>query len=189
MLEVNCSVSFIEVIIMYSQELIVPEEINIEITGSKVRVSGPKGQLEKQFPIREIKIEKSENKIKVSTESERRESKALVGTTIAHIRNMIHGITKGFVYRLRLVYSHFPITVKVEKDKIVIQNFLGERKPRVAKIVGNTQVKVEGSDVVVSGINLDEVSQTAGDIELSTRITGYDKKIFQDGIYLVSREG
>jgi large subunit ribosomal protein L6 len=101
---------------------------------------------------------------------------------------MVDGVTKGFTYRLRIVYSHFPITVKVEKDKILIQNFLGERTPRIAKIVGNTEVKVEGSDVIVSGINLEEVSQTSANIEQACRIIGYDRRRFLDGIYLISRE-
>lgn len=175
-------------IIMYFQELILPAEANVEISDNNVKVSGPKGQLERKFQIpKEIKIEKIENKIKVSSEKERREIKALVGTTLAHIRNMVDGVTKGFIYRLRVVYSHFPITVKVEKDKILIQNFLGERTSRIAKIIGKTEVKIEGQDIIVSGINLEEVSQTAARIEQATRRTGYDKKVFQDGAYIVSK--
>jgi large subunit ribosomal protein L6 len=174
---------------MYSQELTIPENVDIEVKEKKVKVKGPKGELEREFKlVAGIKIEKINSKIKVSSESERRKIKALVGTVAAHIKNMIDGVTKGFVYRLRIVYSHFPITVKVEKDKILIQNFLGERTPRIAKIVGSTEVKVEGSDILVSGINLEEVSQTAANIEQACRIIGYDRRRFLDGIYLISRE-
>jgi large subunit ribosomal protein L6 len=173
---------------MYFKELIIPENVNVEIIGNKVKVSGPKGELEKSLKIpEEIKVEKIENKIKVYSESERRKIKALIGTIAAHIRNMLNGVTKGFSYRLRMVYSHFPISVKVEKDKILIQNFLGEKKPRIAKIVGNVEVKVEGSDIIISGIDLDSVGQTAGNLEQATRITGYDRRRFMDGIWIVSR--
>ena len=175
-------------IMAFFKEAIVADGVNVEISGSHVKVSGPKGNLERSFIIdRDMKIEKAENKVKVSSETDRRNSKALVGTIASHIRNMIDGVTKGFIYRLRVIYSHFPVTVKVEKDKVLIQNFLGERTPRVAKIVGKTEVKIEGSDVVVSGINLEEVSQTAGNIELAAKIVGYDKKVFQDGVYIVSK--
>jgi len=172
--------------IMYSQEVLIPEKVNVEISENKIKVSGSGGELKKDFS-REIKIEKKENKVIISSESERRKIKALIGTTAAHIRNMVEGISKGFTYRLRVVYSHFPITIKVEKDKVLIQNFLGERTPRVAKIVGSTEVKVEGSDVLVSGINLEDVSQTAANIEQSCRIVGYDKRRFMDGCYIVSK--
>jgi len=172
---------------MYSQEISIPKEVKVEIDGMKVKVIGPKGQLEKEFKTTyDIKIEKNE-RIKVFSEDDRRKVRAMIGTIVAHIRNMIDGTTKGFTYILRAVYSHFPITVKVESGKVIIQNFLGERKPRVAKIVGDTDVKVSGSEIIVSGIDLEKVSQTAANIEQATRITGYDRRRFMDGIYIVSK--
>ena len=173
---------------MFSKEAIVAAGVNVEISGSRVKVSGPKGALERTFIMdKDMKIEKAENKVRVSSESEKRPSKALVGTIAAHIRNMVDGVTKGFIYRLRVIYSHFPVTVKIEKDKVLIQNFLGERTPRIAQIVGKTEVKIEDTDLVVSGIDIEEVSQTAGNIEQAARIVGYDKKVFQDGVYIVSK--
>lgn len=177
---------------MYFQEIVVPEKVSVDIADSKVKVSGEKGSLEKSFSDQlrgtEIKIEKTKNNVKVSSENDERKVKAIIGTIRGNIKNMIDGVTKGFTYRLKIVYSHFPVTVKVEKDKVVIQNFLGERMPRVAKILGSTQVKIEGQEVFVTGTNLDEVSQTAANIEQTCRIVGYDKKIFQDGIYITSKD-
>jgi len=173
---------------MFSKEAIISEGVNVDVSGNRVKVSGPKGSVEKNFIIdKDMKIEKLDKKVKVSSESDSRSSKALVGTIAAHVRNMVGGVTKGYTYRLRVIYSHFPITVKVEKDKVVIQNFLGERTSRIGSIVGNTQVKIEGADIVLTGVDIDEVSQTAGNIEQATRIVGYDKKVFQDGIYIVSK--
>lgn len=175
---------------MFSKELAVPEGVDVEILFGKYKVSGPKGTIEKKFELtKDIKVEKQENKVKFSSENERRNVKALVGTNVGHMKNAIEGVTKGFVYKLRFVYSHFPMTVKAEKDKVVISNFLGERTNRIAKIVGQTQVKIEGADITVSGIDIDDVGQTASNLELACRIVGFDRKIYQDGIYLVSREG
>jgi large subunit ribosomal protein L6 len=101
---------------MYSTELKIPENVKVEIEGKKVKVSGEKGELERNFAERGIKIDLAEGKIVISSESERKEFRALVGTIAAHIKNMIEGATKGFTYRLRVVYSHFPVTVKVEGD-------------------------------------------------------------------------
>lgn len=173
---------------MYAHELEIPEGVAVEISGKNIKVSGPKGSLEKRFGIKmNVKIEKAESKIKVSSESERRKAKALVGTIAGHIKNMITGVTEGFTYRLRAVYSHFPITIKQEGEKIVVQNFLGERTPRVSKIVGDTEVKIEKTEVIVTGINLEDVSQTAANIEQSCRIVGYDKKRFMDGVFIISK--
>jgi len=175
---------------MYFKEIVIPQGITAEVAGNVVKITGQKGTLERPLLLAKgMKMENADSKIVISTESERRKVKAIVGTTAAHIRNMIEGVTKGYTYKLRVCYSHFPITVKVEKDKVVIQNFLGGRTSRVAQILGNVQVKVEGSDVVVTGIDVDKVSQTAANIEQSCRIVGFDKKRFQDGIFLFSREG
>ncbi len=174
---------------MFSLEFKIPEGVNVEVEKNKLKVSGPLGSLEKELKIsKEIKIEKIENIIKVSCEEERRKLKAMVGTAIAHLRNMVEGVQKGFKYKLKIVYSHFPVTVKVEGDKILIQNFLGERVPRIAKIKGNVKVEVKPPEIFVSGIDLDDVSQTAANIEQACRIKARDRKIFQDGIWIVGRE-
>lgn len=173
---------------MYSKEVLIPENVKAEISCSTVKVSGPKGDLERKFELINIKMEKKDSTIVISSESERRTVKAVVGSTAAHIRNMFEGVTKGFTYKLKVVFSHFPVQLKVEKDKILFLNFLGEKTPRSAKIVGKTEVKIEGQDITVKGIDLEDAGQTASNLELATRRTGYDKKVFMDGCYITSRE-
>ena len=173
---------------MYFKEVEIPEGVTVELN-DKVKVSGPKGSLERSLDLsRDIKIEKLNGKIRISSEKERRKIKALVGTIAAHLRNMIKGVKEGFTYKLKIVYSHFPINVKVEGDKVLIQNFLGERVPRVARIVGSAKVEVKGQEVFVSGIDIEEVGQTAANIEQACRIKGRDRRVFQDGIWIVGRE-
>ena len=174
---------------MYSKEIIIPEGVTAEVDGSRVKISGGKGELKREFKLAySIKIQKQDNKIITSSELSHRKTKALVGTIIAHIRNMVRGITEGYTYKMKIVYSHFPMNVKVDGDKVVTQNFLGERTPRIAKIVGGTQVKIEGQDVTVSGNDIEEVGLTASCIEQSCRIVGFDKRRFSDGIYISGRE-
>jgi len=173
---------------IFEKKVKIPENVKIIVEENRVKVTGPKGELEKSFKIpKDVKVEIVENNVRVFSENERRKIKAIVGTIAAHIRNMIEGVLNGYVYKLKMVYSHFPFTVKVEGDKVIIQNFLGERTPRIAKIIGNTKVEVKGQEIIVSGIDIDAVGQTAGNIEQATRITGKDRRVFQDGIFIVSK--
>jgi len=173
---------------MFSKEIKIPEAIMVEINNKKIVVSGKNGRFEKEFVFKEdMMIEKKDDKIVVSSEYERKEIRALIGSIIAHIGNIFKGVPECFTYKLRAGYSHFPITIKVENGKVLIQNFLGERTPRVAKIIGNTDVKVDKSDLIVTGNNLEDVGQTAANIEQSCRIVGYDKKRFQDGVYIIQK--
>jgi large subunit ribosomal protein L6 len=176
-------------VIEMENEFTVPENVTIEIDNKTVKVSGPKGSLEREFKhFFDIKITKKDNKLVVSSASDRKKVKAMGGTIIAHIRNMFKGVTEGYTYKMKIVYSHFPVTVKVEGDKVLVQNFLGENIPRVAKIVGDTKIEVKGQDVILTGPSKDDVGQTCGNIEIACKINKYDRRIFQDGVYVVEKE-
>jgi large subunit ribosomal protein L6 len=119
----------------------------------------------------------------------RKREKALVGTYGAHIRNMLVGATKGFEYKMKIVYAHFPIKTSIKGDIFVIENFLGEKFPRKTRILGATKVQVKGDQVVLTGPNVEDVGQTAANIERATKIKGFDPRVFQDGIYITEKPG
>ncbi len=169
------------------REVELPDDVKAEIKEGVVIVEGPKGKLERKLYHPKISIEKIDNKIVVKCEFARRKEKALVGTFAAHIKNMIKGVTEGFVYKMKIVYSHFPMKVSVKGNEVIIENFLGEKHPRKAKIFGNVKVTVKGDEVTIEGINREEVGQTAANIEFATKVKDRDIRVFQDGIYIVSK--
>ena len=169
------------------KELILPENVTIEIDNKTVKVTGPKGTLQKQFKyFHDIAITKKENKLLVTCKSDKKKVRAMIGTIIAHVKNMGKGVSEGYTYKMKIIYSHFPVTIKIEGDKFLINNFLGEKKPRIANILGDTKIEVKGQDVILTGPNKEDVGQTCGNIEQACRITKYDRRVFMDGIYKVS---
>jgi len=90
---------------------------------------------------------------------------------------------------LKVVYAHFPVTIKVlEKEKKVsIENFTGEKTPRFASIVGDVSVKIQGDEITVEGKYLEDVSQTASNIQEATTIREKDQRVFLDGIYVFEK--
>ncbi|MEM0449005.1 MAG: 50S ribosomal protein L6 [Methanomassiliicoccales archaeon] len=169
------------------ERVTIPKGVNVTINGPEVTVAGKAGQLKRRFESPRIEILTSEGHVVVRCEYPKIKDKAMVGTIASHIQNMIDGVQGGFEYHMKVVYSHFPMKTSVKGDKFVIENFLGEKSPRYANIIGQTKVAVKGAEVVVSGINLEEVSQTAANIERACRIKGYDPRVFQDGIYIVEK--
>ena len=174
------------------EEVPVPEGVEVSVDGMKVVVKGPKGELERDFShIRNVVIRLDEDeegkKVVVEAFFANRRLKALVGTIAAHIANMITGVTKGYRYKLKIVFSHFPITVKVDGDRVLVENFLGEKAPRVAKIMPGVSVKVQKDDVIVEGIDIEAVGQTAANIELATKVQDKDRRVFIDGIYIYEK--
>ena len=167
----------------------VPQGVTVRVEGMKVTVKGPKGEVRRDFShVKGVIIRVEDNHVIVEAYMADSRAKALVGTLAAHIKNMITGVTKGFRYRLKIISTHFPISVKVEKSRVVISNFLGEKAPRYATIMPGVTVKVQGQDIVVEGTDIEAVGQTAANIERATHISEFDRRKFMDGIYIYARE-
>ncbi|HWR25118.1 MAG TPA: 50S ribosomal protein L6 [Methanosarcina sp.] len=170
-----------------ARKIEIPEGISVSLSRDVFTAKGPKGTVERKLWYPGVKIEVREGEVIVDSESSRKEQKAMVGTFASHIRNLIRGVSEGFECKMSIVYAHFPMQVKVEGKTLIIGNFLGEKKARSAKILGETKVKVSGNEVVISGINKEDVGQTAANIEQRTKIKRFDPRVFQDGIYIVQK--
>jgi len=169
----------------------IPEDVNLSVNGRMVKVTGPKGEIERELwqPGIQIQSEQAGNEVIIKSDLSRKNVRAIAGTYAAHIKNMITGVTEGFFYKLRAVHAHFPMQIALTKESnaVSISNFLGERKPRISKIVEGVKVEIKGRDIIVSGINKEAVGQTAANIEQTTKIKVYDPRVFQDGIYLMEK--
>jgi large subunit ribosomal protein L6 len=168
----------------------IPKGVDVKVERRVVTVKGEKGTLTRDFSEAPVLIQLEDKAIKVQANWPRKKEAALVGTVSSHIQNMITGVMKGFTYKLKIVFSHFPISVKVKENMVSIENFTGERSPRLVKILGNTKVSVKEDDVLIQGINLEDVSQTAANIEQGTKVKVKDPRVFLDGIFIYEkREG
>mgnify|MGYP000047011828 CR=1 FL=1 len=168
----------------------VPEGVQVEVNGKVVRVRGPLGELERDFshaPV-EIRLDDDGKRVVVEAYWPKKRERAMIGTVAAHIKNMITGVTKGFTYKMKIVFTHFPVQVTVEGDKVVIRNFLGERAPRIAKILPGVKVEVQKEDILVKGIDIEAVGQTAANIEQATKVKDKDPRVFLDGIYIYEKQ-
>jgi len=170
-------------------EIEIPQGAEVSINNGFVEIKGGKGEVKRRFPLDNIRIEKKDNKISLSSNSSRRKEKELLGSVKGHIQNMIRGVTEGITYRMKIVYSHFPMAVKVQGNRMSIDNFLGEKHPRVVDVLSGVEIEVKGQDIILKGIDKEAVSQTAANIEQTTRIRDRDPRVFQDGIYIVEKDG
>ena len=123
----------------------------------------------------------------------KRATLAAIRTLCSHVQNMIKGVTKGFRYKMRLVYAHFPMNVAIEGgNKIVeIRNFLGEKRVRkVTMLEGVTvtrspQIKDE---LLLEGNDVELVSRSAAMVSQVCLVKNKDIRKFLDGCYLSGKE-
>ncbi|SUZ99909.1 uncharacterized protein METZ01_LOCUS52763 [marine metagenome] len=174
-----------------SHSIALPEGASASIAGDVITVSKDGQSLSREFRHHKVEVRAVNGDLEVFVNLPRRSDKALAGTWAAHLRNMALGIDEGFEYRLKAVFSHFPMSLKVDGKQMIINNLFGEKVPRVAKLPwspAEVEVRVENkTDVVVRGADREKVGQTAANIERACRIKKRDRRVFQDGIYIVSK--
>ncbi|KAF7546948.1 hypothetical protein G7Z17_g8075 [Cylindrodendrum hubeiense] len=184
---------------IHSQELLeIPEGVKVAIKSRIVTVEGPRGKLVKDLSHLAVNFTlPKKNTISIEIHHGNRKNVATLRTVRTLINNLLVGVTKGFKYKMRYVYAHFPINVNLSKnaetglEEVEIRNFIGEKIVR--RVVMQPGVEVETSanqkdELVLSGNSLENVSQSAADIQQICRVRNKDIRKFLDGLY-VSEKG
>merc|ERR1711937_353923 len=141
-----------------SQTVTIPDGIKCSVKARTVTVTGPRGSLVKSFRHLKVDISKVDKKtLKVEKWFGLRKELAAVRTICSHITNMIVGVTKGYQYKMRAVYAHFPVNCKNSGQK---------------------------DELVVEGNDIEAVSQSAALIQQSTTVKNKDIRKFLDGMYV-----
>ena len=164
-------------------ELEIPEGVTVTYDRPMITVQGPLGKTWKSFKKIPVTIDVTDGKVNFKAQGTRDKRRAIMNTSRSLIRNLCEGVVEGYTIKMKIVFSHFPITVKVEGKTVLIENFQGERAPRKTKIWGETKVVPKGDDVIITGHVLTDVSQTAAEIENGSRVKNKDHRVFLDGVY------
>ena len=176
---------------LVSHLITIPEGVGANLEGNTVTLTKDGNSLTRVFNHNRVTVRQGDGGLEVFCNLPRRSERAIAGTWTAHLRNMAKGLDEGFEYRLKAVFSHFPMSLKVQGNEFTITNLLGEKVPRVASLPwspAEVEVKIDGkSDVSVKGADREKVGQTAANIERACKIKNRDPRVFQDGVYIVSK--
>lgn len=152
-----------------------------------LHIKGPKGEVSKILRYPRVNIKVEGQKIIVGTDKLTQSEKKIIFTYLAHVRNLIKGVTEGFQYRLVVVYAKFPIGIEMKGQQFVVKNLLGEKVPRTYNISKDVKVEIKAKEIFVTGIDKEKVGQAAASIEQLTRITHLDRRVIQDGIFITNK--
>ncbi|KAF9203562.1 hypothetical protein BGZ49_006275 [Haplosporangium sp. Z 27] len=180
---------------IYKEEILaIPAGVKVDIKARNVIVTGPRGTLEKNFRHAEMDIVKLDTeRIRLVVWHGKRKHVACLRTIRSLINNMFVGVTKGYEYKMRFVYAHFPINVIIADDEksVEIRNFLGQKivmKVPMLEGVNIVHSKDQKDEIILTGNDLANVSQSAANIQQATTVKNKDIRKFLDGIY-VSQKG
>jgi large subunit ribosomal protein L6 len=171
----------------FEEQIGIPEGIEVKVDKGLVFVKGKNGEVSKKLQGQHISIEERDNNIVISSKKNTKREKMLIGTFKSHIKNMLKGVKDVYIYKLKICSTHFPMTASVSNNEFVLQNFLGEHVPRAFKIIKGVSVKIHGQEITVESPDKEQAGQTAASIEQLCRIADKDRRVFQDGIYIISK--
>ena len=161
--------------------------VSASVDNGMVIIKGEKGENKRNFFNPKIMIQVKGEEIIISTKTISKNQKRIINTFTAHIKNMIKGVNEEFVYELKIVSKHFPMTVSIKNNVLEVKNFLGEKVPRTLNFKEGVTVKAQGDKITIQSPNKELAGTTASDIEQICRITNKDRRIFQDGIYITKK--
>ena len=165
----------------------ITDNITIKQNKTHLHIRGPLGTTSKNFRKIPIKFSLNKNELHIRTTDNKKKDYAILHTVKSIIMNLIDGLTIGYTIKMKIVYSHFPISIKIKNNEIHIENFIGERHPRIVKLHGSTKAKMVSGDIILTGNVLTEITQTAADLQLKTKIKNKDPRVFLDGIFIYSK--
>eukprot|EP00752_Nemacystus_decipiens_P009482 g8478.t1 len=173
--------------LLATRYVIVPEGVTLDVKSRVVTVKGPRGELVQSFKHVNLDLQKTGNRLRVDLWFGTRKQLACIRTICSHVENMITGVTKGYLYKMRFCYAHFPINVSITGRTVEIRNFLGEKRVRRVELAPGVDY-VRTADVKdqieLSGNDIHAVSMTAARIQQSTSVKRKDIRKFLDGIYV-----
>lgn len=161
--------------------------VTAQLVGSLLKVKGPKGEVSRAFVHPKVNISIEGNKVVLFIAKGTKREKTIIGSFESHIDNMVKGVQEPYVYKLKICSGHFPMSVTVAGQELIIKNFLGEAVPRKVELMKGAEVKVVGEEIVVTSADIELAGQTAAKIETACKVTNRDRRIFQDGCYIFQK--
>ncbi len=164
-----------------------PEDFEAEYKNGVLTVEGNGNSVEKKLEHAQVEVETKDNSVVIRPLQERKNIVSIAKTFQSHLKKMIDGLKEEYVYKMKGVYAHFPMTIKSQNNEVVIENFMGERYPRKIEIAEGVKVQVNGEDLEITGPEKEAVGLTAGRIEQACKKGNRDPRTFQDGVYITNK--
>ncbi|MDE1724842.1 MAG: 50S ribosomal protein L6 [Thaumarchaeota archaeon] len=165
----------------------IPDSVKASVNHKILHVQGPLGKTRKAFKKIPVDLQIEGKNVVLKSVGVRKRDYAIFKTAESIINTLFKGVQTGYTFKMKVVYAHFPITVKIKDGYIHVENFQGERAARTSKIFGETKVVSKGDDIIITGPVLTDVSQTAGSLQQNTKVKNKDHRVFLDGVYLFEK--
>ncbi len=165
------------------QQLVIPENTEVNFTNGILSVKGPLGTLKKQFSDH-IEITILDNIVSFKPKKEDPFSKAIWGTYASHVKNMIAGVNTPYAKKLILEGVGFKSEVKGTDLNLA----LGFSHPVIVSIPEGLTVTAEKNNINISGIDKESVGQFSAKVRALKKPEPYKGKGFRYSDEIIRRK-
>ncbi|MFT4309386.1 MAG: 50S ribosomal protein L6 [Candidatus Woesearchaeota archaeon] len=173
----------------YAYSIELPKGVSATYAHGMLEIKGAKGSVQRKFASKSMSVEVKDNIIVLNTLRAGLRAKKESHTAKAHINNMIRGASQGHTYKVIVASTHFPMNVSLQDGKIVLKNFIGEKKPRSLRVPEGVEAKINGNIIEIQSASIEKAGNFAGALEKLTIRPYFDNRIFQDGLYITEKDG
>jgi len=171
------------------EKVIIPEGVNCEYKEGTFYCRSDSLESSKKIIIPEVSLEIKNNEVILSCNKANKGKRKVIISFKKHIENLINGMNEKYIYKIEACNVHFPMSLKIEGNKLLINNFLGEKVARVAKILAGVDAQLKGTSITLTSHNKEAAGQTASNMEKATMVRNRDRRVFQDGLFITEKPG
>ncbi len=171
-----------------TETITLPQGVQAEYVDGILTVKA-KNELKRNLFRPKIAVSVDAENITLHVDSSTQREKKQLYTMKAHILNMIRGSQEAHTYKVKVCSGHFPMNVSISNGVLTVKNFLGEAVPRKLVLKKDVSVVLNGDIIEISSPYIERAGTQASDIEQLTKITNRDRRIFQDGLYIIEKDG
>jgi large subunit ribosomal protein L6 len=171
------------------QTVKIPEGVTVTVVGKIIKAKGPHGEAQRTWNEPRVVIAVAGNAVILISKDASKKQKRVLHTMESQIKNIVEGVKNNNEYKLKICASHFPMQVSMEGTTMIVKNYFGEKIPRKSKPLHDVQIKIQGDKITVTGPDVEKVGEAVSKIEQTCRIANRDRRVFQDGIFLIEKNG
>ncbi len=165
----------------------IAENCEVKVSDKSITIKKNDKEIKVPYKIKNFKPKIEEGSIILEKKAGNKKDKKYIHSLSSHLTNAFNGLEKKYEYKMQICSIHFPMNAKIEKNKFVIKNFFGERKDRILTIKPNVEIKIENDIITLISSEKNQAGEQASEIEALTRIKSRDRRVFQDGIWIIKK--
>lgn len=154
------------------QIITIPSGVTVTVNNGTVTVKGPKGEVTRNFPAT-VTVTVADNTVTAAVQNpDEKSERSLWGTTGAHLKNMVKGVTEGFTKDLEINGVGYRVAMQGKDLKLEV----GFSHPVIFPIPAGITASVDKNQIRLTGFDREQLGNVAAKLRAVKKPEPYKGK-------------